>query len=68
LQASGGDDYELCFSAPVHVRESIDALAARTATAITRIGRMTAGEGVRALDADGGQWHPPRTGYMHFSG
>jgi thiamine-monophosphate kinase len=68
LQATGGDDYELCFSAPVRARESIDALAARTATAITRIGQMTAGEGVRALDADGGQWHPPRTGYMHFSG
>ncbi|HUH91348.1 MAG TPA: thiamine-phosphate kinase [Lysobacter sp.] len=68
LQAAGGDDYELCFSAPVRVRESIDALAARTATAITCIGRVIAGEGVRALDADGGQWHPPRTGYTHFSG
>ncbi|MGY0557997.1 thiamine-phosphate kinase [Lysobacter sp. A421] len=66
LQAGGGDDYELCFTAPVCARESIDALATQTATTITRIGRVIAGEGVRALEADGRQWHPPRTGYTHF--
>ncbi|MGY0797675.1 thiamine-phosphate kinase [Lysobacter sp. A286] len=66
IQAGGGDDYELCFSAPVSARESINALAAQTATTITRIGRVIAGEGVLALEADGRQWHPPRTGYTHF--
>ncbi|MGV8942116.1 MAG: thiamine-phosphate kinase [Lysobacter sp.] len=67
LQASGGDDYELCFSAPLRVRESIHLVATQTGTPITRIGLVVAGEGVRALDG-GKQWHPPRTGYTHFSG
>ncbi len=68
LQASGGDDYELCFSAPLRVREAIHLVATQAGTPITRIGRVVAGDGVRALDGDGKRWHPPRTGYTHFSG
>ena len=67
LQATGGDDYELCFTAAPAQREAIAAIAMRCGVALTRIGRVAAGEGVRALLADGSVWHPERSGYTHFA-
>ncbi len=67
LQASGGDDYELCFTAEPAMRERIAAIATATATPITRIGRVVEGDGVRAFDRDGARWQPRQTGYIHFS-
>ncbi|GAB3098250.1 thiamine-phosphate kinase [Lysobacter terrae] len=66
LQATGGDDYELCFTAPQGARDAIAGIAADTATAITRIGRVVPGERVRALHSDGSEWLPSHTGYVHF--
>ena len=66
-QAVGGDDYELCFSAPVAARERIDALAASLQLRFTRIGRILPGTGVRAVDAQGKEWRPSRHGYQHFA-
>jgi thiamine-monophosphate kinase len=66
LQAAGGDDYELCFTAPVARRDAIAALAADTGIALARIGRIVAGEGVRATLEDGSAWQPGRAGYAHF--
>ena len=66
LQASGGDDYELCFTAPASRRAAIEALAADCATPATRIGRIVAGDRVRALLPGGGDWTPPRAGHVHF--
>lgn len=68
LQATGGDDYELCFAAPVAQRDAIDQLARECTVAMTRIGRVTAGDAVRALQAGGRAWLAPRTGYAHFTG
>ncbi|TWI02921.1 thiamine-monophosphate kinase [Luteimonas cucumeris] len=66
LQATGGDDYELCFSAPVQARAMIERAAASSDTSVTRIGRIVAGKGVRALLDDGTQWRPSHSGYVHF--
>jgi thiamine-monophosphate kinase len=66
LQAAGGDDYELCFTAPVARRDAIAALAADTGIALARIGLIVAGEGVRATLEDGSAWQPGRAGYAHF--
>ncbi|MBE2292966.1 MAG: thiamine-phosphate kinase [Xanthomonadaceae bacterium] len=66
LQAGGGDDYELCFTAPRAAREAVARALQQAGIAGTRIGRIVPGGGVRALSADGGEWHPPRTGYVHF--
>ena len=66
LQASGGDDYELCFTAAASARTSIAAIARDGDVALHRIGRIVAVTGVRALLPDGSQWQPPRTGYVHF--
>lgn len=67
LQATGGDDYELCFTAESAMRERIELIAVANATPITRIGRMIEGEGVRAIGRDGAPWHPRKAGYVHFS-
>lgn len=66
LQAGGGDDYELCFTAPKHARDAIESLGRRQETRVTRIGRVIAGQGVRALQRDGIPWTPPSAGYTHF--
>jgi thiamine-monophosphate kinase len=68
LQATGGDDYELCFTAPPACRTAITGLARSQGLALSRIGRVVAGGGVRALLADGGEWRPARSGYGHFDG
>ncbi|MCY1311534.1 Thiamine-monophosphate kinase [compost metagenome] len=67
LQASGGDDYELCFTAPTDARAGVDAVSSQLGLRITRIGRIAAGEGVQAVRADGRPWSPSRRGYDHFA-
>lgn len=66
-QATGGDDYELCFTAPVGVRERIAALSVSLGLPFTRIGGIVAGEGVRASDAHGQPWQVQRHGFDHFA-
>lgn len=67
LQASGGDDYELCFTAPATARAAIESIAVATGVALTRVGRVVAGEGVRVFDGRGQAWQPARAGYVHFA-
>ncbi len=66
LQTAGGDDYELCFTAPVPARAAIERVARDTGVALTRIGRIVAGDGVGVLDGHGDRWQPARAGYVHF--
>jgi len=66
-QAGGGDDYELCFTAPPRLRDEIQQALDFAETPGTRIGRIVAGTGVKALDAEGNEWQPPQAGYVHFA-
>ena len=50
---SGGDDYELCFTAPVANAERVRAAGRATNVAVTPIGRIRAGEGLVVRDAAG---------------
>ena len=50
---AGGDDYELCFTAPVAQRELVHAAAWETHTPLCRIGRITAEPGLRVRDPQG---------------
>ncbi|MFL6588127.1 MAG: thiamine-phosphate kinase [Luteimonas sp.] len=68
LQASGGDDYELCFTAPVAHRDAIAAAALEAGVPVTRVGRIVKGQGVFAMTADGSMWAPVRAGWDHFAG
>lgn len=65
-QASGGDDYELCFTASPRNRELVIQALDFTDVSATRIGRIVGGQGVRALGPDGKEWLPSRSGYEHF--
>lgn len=62
---SGGDDYELLFTAPDGARDAISAAAADLGLPITAIGRIDAGTGVRLVDADGGEITLPSGGFVH---
>ncbi len=50
---AGGDDYELCFTAPVNQREMVHAAAWESDTPVTRIGRITETPGLVLLDPQG---------------
>ncbi|MBA4274214.1 MAG: thiamine-phosphate kinase [Alphaproteobacteria bacterium] len=65
---SGGDDYELLFTAPDHdaTREALSRLHDETGIAITRIGDVVSGEGVMLHDARGNSIALREQGYTHF--
>jgi thiamine-monophosphate kinase len=64
---AGGDDYELCFTAPQSKRDAVLAAAADLDVAITRIGHISAEPGLTVLDADGQALTLDQTGYDHFA-
>jgi len=64
---AGGDDYELCFTAPADKREAVLAAAAGAGVAVTRIGSITATPGLTVIDADGQALPYDKTGYDHFA-
>jgi thiamine-monophosphate kinase len=53
--AAGGDDYELCFTAPVTARASIEKVGDKLAVPVTRIGTIGAPEPAAAAPAIA--WH-----------
>jgi len=63
---SGGDDYELVFTAPPAREGAIMAVAAELGMPITRIGRAWPGSGVTVLDSAGKALKLARGGYQHF--
>ncbi|HST45083.1 MAG TPA: thiamine-phosphate kinase [Luteimonas sp.] len=66
LQASGGDDYELCFTVGADAGRALDEAAHAIGVAMTCIGRVVDAPGVRAL-AQGTPWRPPGPdGHEHF--
>ncbi|MEQ8232589.1 MAG: thiamine-phosphate kinase [Gammaproteobacteria bacterium] len=64
--ASGGDDYELALCVPRSACAAARAAAARLGVPLTAIGEVTAGRGVRCLDADGAERRFAAGGYRHF--
>jgi thiamine-monophosphate kinase len=50
---AGGDDYELCFTAPVARRDAVAAAARDAGVAVTRIGTITATPGLVVVDEHG---------------
>ena len=64
---AGGDDYELCFTAPATRRDDVLAAAESAGVAVTRIGRITAEAGLAVIGADGQPLSFDKTGYDHFA-
>ncbi|MCS0588700.1 thiamine-phosphate kinase [Massilia norwichensis] len=65
--AAGGDDYELCFTAPAENRAAILAAGTQSGTPVTRVGRIEATPGLRLVDADGAPLELKLRGWDHFA-
>jgi thiamine-monophosphate kinase len=63
---TGGDDYELVFTAPSEAAATLAELSRSLDLPITEIGRIEGGAGVRVIDADGRDLALPDGGYHHF--
>jgi thiamine-monophosphate kinase len=67
---SGGDDYELCFTAPVEKRDAVLYTAGTlddVGIAVTRVGRIVATPGLHLVGADGAALAMPVSAFDHFS-
>jgi thiamine-monophosphate kinase len=63
---SGGDDYELCFTAPVMRHAEILNISAKLGLPLTHIGKIAAGQGCIVRDANGVPLDTRDGGYDHF--
>jgi thiamine-monophosphate kinase len=61
----GGDDYELCFTAPPSRAEQIESALEAAGTPVRRIGQLVAGQTVESR-RDGEPFTPALRGYRHF--
>ena len=66
MALSGGDDYELCFTAPPDQAARLEKVTASWDCRCTRIGVIEAEPGLRLVRADGSIFHLERLGYEHF--
>ncbi len=64
---SGGDDYELCFTAPADRRDAVQAAGRDSATRVTRIGCIEEQPGLRLIGPDGAAMAPRWTSFDHFA-
>lgn len=63
---SGGDDYQIVFTAPSQKRSDISEIEARNGIQIHRIGEVLEGKGVELLDHKGEVVQVSSGGYTHF--
>jgi thiamine-monophosphate kinase len=67
LALTGGEDYELLFTAATTHQAAIAEIAQTLHCPITRIGRITLrSHGLQVRAADGGVYVPTQAGYDHF--
>ena len=64
---SGGDDYELCFTAHESQRDVLAALSEQLKLPLTRVGIIRAGQGCVVRDASGAEMKIEKGGYDHFA-
>jgi thiamine-monophosphate kinase len=67
---AGGDDYELCFTAPAAKRAAVTRAGTRARTPVTRVGRIVrapaGATGVAVIDGDGLPLRIAQRGFDHF--
>lgn len=64
--ASGGDDYELVFTAAPNKREAVLGASRQCSTPVSRIGSISADAGLQVQDADGLPVPLPFSAFDHF--
>lgn len=62
---TGGDDYELLFTAPPTARDAVEAAARCARTPVSEIGVMTSPQSLHILDRDGRPLTLARAGFEH---
>ena len=67
LQLGGGDDYELCFTAPAHLSMAIEEALAECDVVGTVIGHVTNGSELKCFDENGELFVLEKKGFEHFS-
>ena len=67
IALTGGDDYELVFTAPSIARAAVEAASERAATPVTRVGQIEATPGLRLADPDGGVAPLAARAFDHFA-
>ena len=67
LALSGGEDYELCFTAPAENREKIDDCVKKCGVKATPVGIVSSLPGVVAVGTDGNPFSLPDKGFNHFT-
>ncbi len=63
---AGGDDYELCFTAPQSNRAAVAEAGRAAGVPVTRVGNMEAAGGLRLVDADGKRVEVDSFSFDHF--
>ncbi|HEX7952207.1 MAG TPA: thiamine-phosphate kinase [Burkholderiales bacterium] len=63
---AGGDDYELCFTAPRGQRGNIDALSGKLGLPLNLVGTIVPGTDVQVRDGQGRAMTLEATGFDHF--
>jgi len=65
---AGGDEYELCFSAPVSSRAAMPGISESLGLTLSRIGSFSGGDAaVEVIDVSGDRLGLPTLGFDHFS-
>lgn len=67
LALSGGEDYELCFTAGSSHREKIEECVKKCGIAVTRVGIVTSFPGVTVINMDGSPYSAKAEGFNHFT-
>jgi thiamine-monophosphate kinase len=65
---TGGDDYELLFTAPAAAHAAVQAAGAAAGVAVTRCGHIDRGPGLRVVDGHGDAVDTPWRAFDHFAG
>jgi thiamine-monophosphate kinase len=64
---SGGDDYELVFTAPASARQAVLEASHRSVTPVTRIGQIISDRQVHVLDSQGQAIDHGLRSFDHFA-
>lgn len=67
LALSGGEDYELCFTAPHDHREKIISIMKNCGVHVVPVGIVTSSKEVVVVNADGSLYNTTNCGFNHFS-
>jgi len=67
LALNGGDDYELCFSAPADQHQAVIDAGQRSHTQVTCIGRLSKGSGIHVQDHQGNLISAVNQSFDHFN-